>query len=94
MQPCVHFNTYADHFSLLRAAALATSCKISLQAEAPYYDLHQNEVLGMSIFHCRPPPELKANHPSIAHDFVNVVGSRYGMSTSADGTSASTDFVS
>jgi len=54
------------------AAALATSCKISLQVEAPYYDLHQNEVL--------------------AHDFVNVVGSRYGMTTSADDTSASTDF--
>ncbi|KAF9454268.1 amidohydrolase [Macrolepiota fuliginosa MF-IS2] len=28
----------------------------------------------------------------LAHDFVSIVGSRYGMSSSVDGTSASTDF--
>ncbi|KXN92424.1 Peptidase M20 domain-containing protein 2 [Leucoagaricus sp. SymC.cos] len=55
-----------------QAAALATSCKVALHVQAPYYDLHQNEVL--------------------AHDFVNIVGSRYGMLTSTDDTAASTDF--
>lgn len=29
-----------------------------------------------------------------AHDFVNIVGSHFGLATSTDGTSASTDFVS
>lgn len=54
------------------AAALATSCKVSLQTEPPYYDLHQNQVL--------------------AREFINIVSSRYGMSSNTDDTAASTDF--
>ncbi|KAF7770400.1 hypothetical protein Agabi119p4_6374 [Agaricus bisporus var. burnettii] len=56
----------------LQAAALATSCKISLRLETPYYELHQNNVL--------------------AQEFVNVVGSQFGMATNTTSTSASTDF--
>lgn len=56
----------------LEAAALATSCKVILHEETPYYDLHQNEVL--------------------AHDFVNTIGSQYGLLASTDDTAASTDF--
>lgn len=32
--------------NLLRAGALATSCKIKITPEFTYYDLHQNSVLG------------------------------------------------
>jgi hypothetical protein len=68
---------------------------MELKQENPYFDLHQNPVLGKLAFvtsyqliWLRGPFAIFP-----AQDFAHIVGNRYGMVTLADGTSASTDFV-
>jgi len=45
----LYSDTYLISKINARAAALATGCRVDLKLEAPYFDLHQNPVLGAYI---------------------------------------------
>ncbi len=73
------------------AAALATGCKVDLKQGRPYNELHQNPVLGAASV--LPSASSSANTQSPAQSFTDIVGSRYGLTTYSNGSTASTDFV-
>ncbi|PPQ64776.1 hypothetical protein CVT24_007862 [Panaeolus cyanescens] len=81
----------------LRAGAVATGCTMEMKVEPPYFDLHQNPALSAS-FVIILQYILRGIHSSIfittlaGQCFADVVGSRYGVVTTTNGSTASTDF--
>ena len=73
------------------AAALATGCKVDVKQGCPYNELHQNPVLGGASVLLSASSSANAQSP--AQSFADIVGSRYGLTTYSNGSTASTDFV-
>ena len=77
------------------AAALATACKIQVTADAGYYEVRNNQVLGNSSLYVYLLLFLNQLLLRTGREYARLVGSMYGMRTdTSDGAIYSTDFVS